>query len=329
MDFSKVYNSIGDKFPRKIHEKLETTLRYAGVEANTLTWLGARVLLILLFSIIGFMGYLTLLDREGYTVALIIFSLLIILFSSIVYINLYFMIVNRTNKVERVLPDFLMLIVSNLHAGLTPFTAFVQAARPEFGPLYSEIKEAAAKVGGKRSLDTALLVLSDRFDSELFRKTVNLYLKGIKAGGQLAKLLIANAEEIRKIQDLRAELISTTKTYTAFLGFIVVVVMPFLLGVSVNFLTTFVSIQSQIGTPDTATTTVSIFSGQFSIRPEQMQNNAMIALAITCLLASMFMGIVRTGKPIYGLKYYPLLIIGATIFFLITQEIISKIITIT
>ncbi len=325
MDFSKIYNSIGDKFPTGIHKYLETKLRYAGVEANTLIWIGERALLIILFSIAGFMGYLDL--DKNYVNALAIFILLLVLFSVLIYINLFFMVVGRTNKVEKSLPDFLMLIVSNLHAGMTPFAAFVQAARPEFGPLYYEVKEAAARVGGKRSLDAALMTLSNRFDSEVFRKTVNLFLKGIKAGGQLGKLLAANAEEIRKIQDLRAELISTTQTYTVFLAFIVVIVMPFLLGVSANFLSTFISIKSQVGVPQDGAKAISIFSGNIGVTPQQMQIIAITALSITCLIASMFMGVVRNGKPLYGLKYYPFLIAAALIFFFITQAIIGNVIT--
>jgi len=289
--------------------------------------LGERVLLIILFGVVGFMGYLNL--DKNYINATIIFVTLILLFSILIYINLFFMIVNRTTRVERLLPDFLMLIVSNLHAGMTPFAAFVQAARPEFGPLYYEVKEAAARVGGKRSLDAALITLSDRFDSEVFRKTVNLFLKGIKAGGQLGKLLAANADEIRKIQDLRAELITTTKTYTVFLAFIVVIVMPFLLGVSSNFLSTFISIKSQVGIPQEGVRAVSIFTGNVGITPQQMQAIAISTLVITCLIASMFMGVVRNGKPLYGIKYYPFLIVAALLFFFITQSVIGNIITLS
>ena len=43
---------------------------------------------------------------------------------------------------------------------------------------------------------------------------------------------------------------------------------------------------------------------------------------------SMFMGIVRAGKAIYGLKYYPLLVVASIISFFITQEIVGKIITV-
>lgn len=326
MDLSKIYNGIGGRFPAGMHRSLETRLKHAGVETNTRTWLGARILLILLFGLVGFMGYLNF-DKTGYGLAAAIFFIVFMLLSSLVYINLFFMVVDRTTRVEKALPDFLMLTVSNLHAGMTPFAAFVHAARPEFGPLYYEVKEAAAHVGGKRTLDDALVALSDRFDSEVFRKTVNLFLKGVKAGGQLAKLLNANAEEIRKIQDLRAELIATTKTHVIFLAFIVITVMPFLLGVGVNFLETFTVIQSQVGSPDSATQSVPMFSGKINVTPEQMKTIAIAALAVTCLFASLFMGVVGVGKPVYGLKYYPFLIAVSLIVFFVTQSIISRIVT--
>lgn len=325
MDLSEMYLNIGGRFPDSIHNSLETRLRYSGVETNTRIWLGVRTLLILLFSLAGFMGYINL-DKAGYGIATIVFIIVLILLSGLVYINLFFMVADRTTKVEKSLPDFLMLVVSNLHAGMTPFAAFVQAARPEFGPLYYEVKEAAARVGGKRSLDDALIALSNRFDSEVFKKTVNLFLKGVKAGGQLAKLLSANADEIRRIQDLRAELISSTKTYTVFLAFIVVFVMPFLLGVSVNFLSTFTTIQAQVGAPESGVLSVPIFSGKINITPPQMQAISLFALAATCLFASLFMGIVSVGKPLYGIKYYPFLVVAAFILFFVTQQIISRLV---
>lgn len=327
MDFSKFYNGLGDKFPNSTHKSLEVKLRYAGIEKSTALWLGSRFLLIFLFSFLGLLGYINFIDKNNYFAAISIFAILLMLFGALVYVNLFFAVMNRTTKVERSLPDFLMLIVSNLHAGMTPFAAFVQAARPEFGPLYYEVKEAAAHVGGKRSLDAALIDLSSRFDSEVFRKTVNLFLKGVKSGGQLAKLLSTNAEEIRRIQDLRAELISSTQTYSVFLAFIVVFVMPFLLAVGVNFLNTFITIQSQIGSPDTAVQSISIFSGKVGITAEEMKSISIFSLAVTGLFASFFMGIVRSGRALYGLKYYPILVSAAFISFLITENILAKLIT--
>ncbi len=323
MDLSKIYRALGNKFPENMHGSIAVKLAHAGVEGDSSLWFGSRLLLIVLFSLVGSVGYLNF-DRHGYLPAVALFLALFFLLSFIVYINIFFIINARANKVEKALPDFLMLIVSNLRAGMTPFSAFVNAARPEFGPLYEEVEYAAKKVGGKRTIDTAFIELSNKFNSELFKKTVDLFLKGLKSGGQLAKLLTANSEEIRRIQDLRAELIASTKTYTIFLAFIVVVVMPFLLGVSSNFLLTFIDIQSQIGSA--ATQSLPIFTGKVSITPQEMQNIAVAALLITSLLASFFMGIVSSGKPLYGLKYYPFLVLASLAFFFVTKSIIGQLV---
>ena len=97
-----------------------------------------------------------------------------------------------------------------------------------------------AKMGGKGSIAEALLDVSENFDSPILRRTVTLFAKGVGSGGQLVRLLNSSAEEVRRIQDLRAELISATRTYTIFLSFIVILVMPFLLAVSTNFVLVFV-----------------------------------------------------------------------------------------
>ena len=322
MDFSKIYKTLGNKFPQRLQGYIQTKLTYAGIDTEAGLWIGSRFLLIALFGLAGMIGYLNL-DRFGYAKAMGIFLAVSVVLMAIVYIRLFFAITKRTAAVERVLPDFLMLIVSNLHAGMAPFSAFIEAARPEFGSLYHELSDAASRVGGKRSIDAALIALSERFDSEIFRKTVRLFLKGIKSGGQLAKLIASNADEIRRIQDLRAELITTTKTYTIFLGFIVVVVMPFLLGVSASFLQTFTAIQSQVSAGNQTTT---IFTGKIGVTPKEMEIIAIATLAITSLFASLFMGIVSVGKPVYGLKYYPFLIVGALIFFFMTKSVLAKII---
>lgn len=332
INFSKLYNRISSLFPESLLLNIENKLRFGGIQENTNLWLGSRVLLVFLFSAVSFFIYLNF-DPQGVFNGFLIFLVLVIILSLLVYINLFFLIVNRNSKMEKVLPDFLMLMVSNLNAGVTPFTAFVQAARPEFGQLYYEVNAAAGRVGGRRTLNAALISLSESFESEIFRRTVELFLKGVRSGGQLAKLLAGNADEIRKIQELRAELVSATRSYTIFLAFIVVVIMPFLLGVSSNFLITFITIQSQVGSPteapSTGTQAVTFFSGKLGITPEDMNLIAILALTVTDLLTCFFIGIIDSGKPLYGLKYYPVILILSMVFFFFTQSLLSKIISIS
>src|SRR3989338_1305476 len=50
-------------------------------------------------------------------------------------------------------PGFLLLVSSNINAGMTPFNSFQVAARPEFGPLAEEIKYAVSKSLGTTSFN--------------------------------------------------------------------------------------------------------------------------------------------------------------------------------
>ncbi|MBI5133358.1 MAG: type II secretion system F family protein [Thaumarchaeota archaeon] len=325
--FSKLYSAIGIKFPKKLVEHTVALLAYSGSQENEVEWLGARTLIVFLFSLAGTLAFV-LLQRtaELYAVALFfIFLNLVITFLS--YLIIYYRASARATSVEKVLPDFLMLMVSNLHAGMTPFSSFVRAARPEFGPLYNEILIASSRVGGKRTLEDSMSYLASRFNSEIFRKSIDTFVSGSKSGAHLAKLLTVNAEEIRKLQDLRQELISATKSYAMFLAFIVAVLMPFLLGISLNFLTTFLTIQKQSKFSESFSSTVSLgfFNGEISILPDEMFMIAILALVMTTFFTSLFMGIVMSGKPLLGLKYFPIILGFAVGFFYFTRLVMASV----
>ena len=316
-----VARMFGSKFLSSVKQKLI----YAGVSKNPETWFGSAIIVTFLFSVIGAGGtyLLSPTDKEVNAVAVFFF----IFVSTVVvnFIDVFFKITGRARKVEKILPDFLLLIESNLRAGMTPYNSFISAARPEFSPLYEEVRKLSNVVGAKISLDEALSSLSSKFDSQILRKTINLFSKGASAGGHLATLLFANAEEIRKIQELRQELISTTGSYTVFLGFIVIIVMPFLLSIAVHFLAVFTNIQSNVGVDlsKADTGTIVLFSGNLSIKPDEMKTIAFIALGITALFASILIGVIRVGKPLYGLKYFPIILIPALIAFSFGQELVS------
>jgi hypothetical protein len=242
------------------------------------------------------------------------------------YLLLYFQIADRTSEVEKVLPDFLLLTVSNLRAGMPPFTAFVHAARPQFGPLYEEVKFSTAKAGGTASLVDALNEISDYFDSQVLKRTVNLFTKGIKSGGQLSKLLNSCADEIRRIRDLRAELNTSTRTYTIFLGFIIIVIMPFLLSVSTQFVTIFLALQPTDTDLDIENmANIPSFSGKILITPEEMIAVSIATLLVTSLFVSGLAGIISKGKALYGVKYFPVFALASIVAFIIARMFIGGI----
>lgn len=318
---------ISRLFGKKFIEGIRLKLVYAGISQKAEIWFGTTVLLTFFLSLFAFVVTYFLASSDRELISVLAFFSVCFALVLINYIDLFFRITNRARKVEIILPDFLLLIGSNLRAGMTPYHAFVSASRPEFSPLYEEVKRFSNTVGAQTSLEDALLLLSSHFDSSILRKTINLFSKGAKAGGHLAQLLFANAEEIRKIQDLRQELISSTRSYAIFLGFIVVIVMPFLLSVSVHFLTVFTTIQGNLGIDpsDPSLGGVVMFTGKLGITPEDMKQVAYVALGITAFFSSILIGVINVGKPLYGLKYFPLLLIPGLVFFLMAQAMVASV----
>ena len=63
----------------------------------------------------------------------------------------------KAKFMEKVLPDALQLMSSNLRAGMTPERALLLAARSEFGPLSDEINRVGKEVAVGKGVDEALL----------------------------------------------------------------------------------------------------------------------------------------------------------------------------
>lgn len=324
----RIYRRVGNAYPKPWLLELEKRLKFAGIIEDGAEWIGRRTLLAIIFSFASMLLYVQYLDRTLNPIWALTFLAGLIIISFIFYLELFFLKQERTKAVEKVLPDYLLLMVSNLRAGIPPFSAFMRSAKPEFGPLYDGIKMATAQLGGKGSVASALEEVSTHFDSASFRRIAVFFAKGMKAGGQIAKLLERSADEIRKIQDLRNELVSGTRTYSIFLIFIVVLIMPFMLSVSTHFLTTFIAIQSQAITPSGGDTgSMQIFTGNVKITPQDMMSISIVTLLLTSFLVSALLGVVLTGMPPHGLKYFPIIAIASIGFFIIMREVIKNLIS--
>lgn len=323
------FRRVAGIIPEKTVKFFEKKLKFAGIREEPRVWLGKRFLFSFCIGALLHLVYLIIYNPIAtYETFFISVGLLTVGFSLtalLFYLGLYFRISDRTSHVEKILPDFLLLIVSNLRAGMPPFGAFVHAARPQFGALYQEVKLSAAKASGAASLVDTLNEIGNYFDSKILHRTVGLFAKGTRSGGQLAKLLIQSADEVRRIHDLRAELVSSTRTYTIFLGFILVIVMPFLLSVSTLFVTIFLELQ-----PETTVSGVEeignipTFSGKIQITPDQMITIAIGTLLVTSLFVSGLAGIISKGKTLYGVKYFPFFAVASIIVYFLVKAVMSN-----
>lgn len=305
------FRRVGSAMPRRLQRHFSEKLRHAGDRKDVRVWLGTRVLLSFLFGTILLLLYLLaynpIATAESVAVSTALFIGGFAFVASISYLQLYYLISDRASMVEKVLPDFLLLTVSNLRAGMSPFASFVHAARPEFGAFHEEVVISSAKTGGRSSLSESLLEVSTFFDSHVLRRTVSLFAKGLRSGGHLARLLTAIAEEARRIQDLRAELAASTKTYTIFLGFILVLVMPFLLAISTHFVSVFLKInaENQANVDPSSSIDMPVFSGAILITVNDMMWISVTILVLTSFFVSTLIGIISKGRATYGVKYFP------------------------
>ncbi len=340
MKLGSFYRRIGEFLPLKQRNVLQDKINKAGGSEDASRWLGKRVIYSvivgILFFILPFAFYLfdlklSIIDFGAFSPALV--GVLCIWFFFIgtaigltaFYLIIYYAIVSRAEQVEHVLPEFLLMIAANLRAGMTPFNAFRRSATSELGPLEKEIQIAAVKAGSSQSLAEALNSISDRIDSDILERTIALFEKSVRSGGQLAELLTAISEEVRRNQELKADLITSTRSYTIFLFFIILIVSPCLLAVSAQFLNIYSGIKGQFSGEAIQGYSLPFFSGKVTINSDYAIFITYLTLVGTAFFASVLMGVISRGKILYGIKYFPLLAIGSIIVFQVATSVTSGI----
>ena len=305
-------------------------LTYAGIEQSTEIWLGSRLLLAfavgVLMSFAPIIASMLLAEDIGFgppgkfnfpfmfAFMILSFALSFASVITLIYLHLYYVIHDRTRRVEEVLPDFLLMVAAHMHAGLTPFAAFHSAARPEFGPLEREVKRIAAYSMGSESFTDSISALTRHIDSPILRRTIAFFENGLRSGGKLANLLETAADEIRDLEEIRKETVLNTRTYTIFLVFILVGGLPVLLAISTEFLAIFSTLQGQIG-EDTVSTVGSMMSPTLNLDPEFVNQMGIVIIVTTSTLVSVFIGVISEGKALFGLKYMPPLTIMAFVMY--------------
>ncbi|MCX6769814.1 MAG: type II secretion system F family protein [Candidatus Micrarchaeota archaeon] len=320
-------------------DKVAALLAYAGIESNSSIWLGSRLLIVLLFGVVGMlipMSLFQLFDLSSFGIphglsltatfalSLVIGLAFALLVSLLIYMHLYYLINERTARVDAVLPDFLLMVAANLRSGMTPFAAFQASARPEFGPLQSEILYVSSSSLGTESFSDALRRLTENIDSAILRRIIAFFENGLRSGGKLAYLLEVSAEEIRETQEIRQQMIINTKSYEIFIVFILLLGLPLLLAISTQFLTVFTKIQTGVGVTDISSTGITgISSPKITISVVFIEQLAYFIILGSTILSSILVGVIAEGKVLYGLKYAPPLGLGALFFFTIFKIVIS------
>jgi len=227
---------------------------------------------------------------------------------------------SRAAKVEEALPDFLALVASNIHSGLTPDKALIVSAREEFGPLSVEVNRAGRYSLTGMPLERVFMGMTEHIHSDLLDKTVRLIVEGLHSGGDMVELMEKSALDIRKFRSVKKETNSMILNYVLFIVAAITFGGPMLYGVASFLVDIMLKIKSKLAISSASSLSgqIGVFKGQLMLTPEGVAMFSSAAIIITVFFGCMAVGIMQSGKRMDGLKYFPLLaIIALSVLFLV------------
>ncbi|MBR9678883.1 MAG: hypothetical protein GON13_01305 [Nanoarchaeota archaeon] len=319
------YEKVGRTFPRGVKKSICSMMVYADIKVDEEAWLGfTTVFTSLLFLAVSLLSFVITRD-------------FLVSFLSGVVLSGFFVLVphllislksdKRVDFVEKVLPDALLLIVSNIRSGITPEKALVLSARDEFGILSVEIRSAMKRTLAGENFVEALKLISKNVNSKVLRRVVSLLVEGVRSGGEIAKLLEESAYNIRSNQLMKREIRSSVLMYIIFLFAAIGFAAPILYGIS-SYLTTIMSdLLAGIDIPEEVLRTSFIKLSSSSISPEFVNFFAIFNLSVSCLFGSMIIGMIESGSAKKGLKFIlPLLVCSLGLYFLLRSVLSTAIV---
>lgn len=262
-------------------------------------------------------------------VVVFILTLIMFYFISLVILSSYIImrVEDRRDKLEAVLPDFLILVSSNIKAGMTLDQGMWYAAKPEFGPLSVEVRSVIKGSFSGESLEDALGILSSRFDSKVFKRTILLLKQANTTGGELTDILERTAEDVRDTMIMKKEIGASLVMYEIFVIFASVVGTPFLFAVAKKLIEVFeriaVSMPSNTGVQFGYLGTLRNFSGPI-ISSNDFFYFSIPTIFVTALISSFIVSTIRTGSKTQGLKYFPFFLVIAYFIYWVVSIALSS-----
>ncbi len=219
------------------------------------------------------------------------------------YINMK--IYNRVKDIDAALPDYLVLVSTNLKGGLSFEKSLWSGIRPEFGVLSDEMSMVSKKVMTGSDLSEALKEFASKYDSPSVKRTIDLILGEIQSGGQIAKVLDQTIDSLRKTRMIKEEMVANTLMFTIFIAAIVVVISPLLFALAYNLLSILVSVSAQIA-PALAESQGSPFKfSAITLDKQQFKIFSVLALSVISICSAMIISIIQKGDVKGGIKYIP------------------------
>jgi len=258
-----------------------------------------------------------------FVVWIVVFIVLLIILWLLFYLVVDLRIFKRKVGIEEVLADFLQLTSANIRAGMPIDRGLWYAVRPQFGVLANEIEIVAKETMSGEDLEDALKRFADKYDSITLKRSINLLIEGINAGGEIGELLSKIANDIEESKIMKKELAANVMTYVIFISFATIFAAPMLFALSSYLLDIINNLMLTLDVPAGVTNFAISFSGS-GISMRDFRIFAFICLVITSYFSSIIIATIRKGEIKAGVKYIPMFIASTIILFLIFSSIIGK-----
>ena len=247
----------------------------------------------------------------------------VILFIMLVYFYLDLNIYYRTKSLEEQLPDFLEVLSANLKGGLTFERALWSAIKPRFKVLGSEMAKASKKVMTGYDVTKALVELSEKYDSLMLKRTIDLIISELESGGNIADLIDRLVVNLKQTKSLKDEMVASTIAYVIFISVIVVVISPLLFALSFHLLLVLINFINKIAFATQNVGTLPFSLSKVALNPDDFRKFSLLALFVVSLFSSLIVSIVEKGDIRGGLKYIPIYVFGAMGFYFLFMKIIG------
>ena len=322
-------------FSKTLKRYLEKNFNVGGIETSVDSFFRRLMFfsfVAMIFSLVYSLIKVTYLQTlGGLNIIIVLLSSSLILLVAYFYIFLGFFLVvlnlkihERTKQIEEVLPNFLQLVSANVRAGLPIDKAMWLSVRPRFGVLAKEIENAAKETMTGNELEQSLLNLSNKYDSPLLQRTVNLIVEGLKAGGEIGDLLDRIATDIQETHLIRQEMAENVTTYVIFISFTVLLAAPMLFGLSYGLLTVVQSITGNLA--DVGTSSLTNMPIKFSgpgIEMSDFKIFAITSLILTSFFSSLMIATIKKGTSKEGLKSFPWFAVITVILYLLMTKAVG------
>jgi len=306
-------------YPKKLREAYEKNIKSSGSKIPPEKYHNIKFTLAIIIAVISLILFYFLKIELLYSI--LVFFIINIFF----YFRISLIASTRIKKMEKIFPDVISLMASNLRSGITVDRAFLLAAREEFAPLDKEILKTGKEIATGKDTLYAFAKMSERIGSEKISKVIMLITSGLKAGGNISDLLEQTAANMKEKEVVEKKASSSILMYVIFIFFAVGIGAPVLFGLSSVLVEVVIDITSAIPSADSIQMDLPFTFSNVAISVNFVVYFSVIFIIVTNLISSLVIGLVNKGEEKAGLRLFiPLVIISMTIFFLI-RIVLSKV----